>query len=107
MGANWIDGAVKQVSDQISRRGDDSTKDIFVWSDGTVTGPKDNTDERVEELRLVASFSPDEQPTEAAIRETLENGMREAKDSERDERGAIASGERPRELPGTPSATGG
>jgi hypothetical protein len=57
MGANWIDGAVKQVADQISRRGDGSMKDIFVWSDGTVTGPKDNTDGRVEELRLVASFS--------------------------------------------------
>lgn len=102
MASNWIDGAVKQVAEQLRRRGPGSTKDIFVWSDGTVTGPKDNTDERVEELRLVASFTPDEHPTEDAIRQTLENGMREARDSEQDEDAAVAAGDRPKELPGTP-----
>jgi hypothetical protein len=102
MSSDWVDGTVKQVAEQIRRRGDNSTKDIYVWSDGTVTGPRDNTDERVEELRLVGQFSPNETPDEDAIRETIRNGMREAKDSERDEERAVASGHRPPELPGTP-----
>jgi hypothetical protein len=103
--ASWLDGAVRQVLNLLSQRGDSSTKDVYVWSDGSVSGPRDNTDPRVEELRVIAVFSPAEMPSAEAIRQTLENGMREAQSSRRDEARAVRAGERPEELPGTPSVT--
>jgi hypothetical protein len=73
--SDWIDQAVSQVMNQLRQKDSDSPKDIHVWSDGTVSGPKDNTDEHVESLRLIATFSPNEPPEPRAIRETLVNGM--------------------------------
>lgn len=107
MSANWIDRAVSQVVSQLSQKAPDAPKDIYVWSDGSVTGPMDNTGERVEQLRVVAVFSPNEAPTESAIRETLQNGMREVNRAADEERVAIESGVRPEDLPGTPTSTAG
>lgn len=98
---DWIDRAVSQIVHQLAQKESDNQKDVYVWSDGSVTGPKDNTGTGVEELRVVAVFSPNEAPSEGAIRETLENGMREARQSAADEQGAIESGTRPAVLPGT------
>ena len=102
MSASWIDQAVSQVLNQLRQKDSDSPKDVYVWSDGSVTGPKETTDNHVQDLRLVATFSPNELPTEQAIRETLAKGMRTAREAEADEAKGIAAGVRPRELPGTP-----
>ena len=106
MTAAWLDGAVAQVLNVLSQRGPGSTKDVYVWSDGSVTGPRDNTDRNVEELRVVGVFSASESPTEQQVRETLVRGMSEARDSETDERHAVAAGRRPAQLPGTPPSPG-
>ena len=78
-----LDGMVAQVLNQLAQRGDDSSKDIYAWSDGTVTGPRDNSDSRVSDLRVVGLFTAAERPTEREVRETLVKGMREANSSER------------------------
>jgi hypothetical protein len=101
MSADWIDGAFSQIVNQLGQKESDSPKDIYVWSDGSVTGPKENADSDVEALRLVGVFSPNEEPSESAIRETLENGMRAARDSVADEKAANESGTRPAVLPAT------
>ena len=107
MSDDRVDGMVRQVMNLLSQRDSSSAKDVFAWSDGTVTGPRDNTDERVGELRLIGQFTAAESPTEAAVRETLERGMSEARDSAKDEATAVAHGDRPQELPGTPPAVRG
>ena len=84
------------------QKDDDARKDVYVWSDGSVTGPKDNTGDRVEELRVISVFSPDEMPTESQVRTSLENGMKSAQEAEIHEAQGIAAGTRPPELPGTP-----
>ena len=98
----WLDGAVRQVLNLLSQRDSHSARDIYVWSDGSVTNPKETRDEHVRDLRQIALFTPSESPTEEAIRETLRRGMREARESEKDEEEAIERGDRPQELPGTP-----
>ena len=102
MSSDWIDGAISQVMNQLAQKDADARKDVYVWSDGSVTGPKDNTGDRVEELRVISVFSPDESPTEAQVRESLENGMKSAHEAELHESEAVAAGTRPPELPGTP-----
>ncbi len=102
MSQDWIDAAVKQVLHQLSQKDPGAQKDVHVWSDGTVTGPKDNTGDRVEELRIISVFSPNESPTEDEVRQSLENGMREAHEAARHEQEGVARGNRPAELPGTP-----
>lgn len=100
--ADWIQSAVSQVLNQLQQKPNDAPKDVYVWNDGTVTGPKDNTGDRVENLRLISVFSPDEAPTEDEVRQSLENGMREANEAAFNEAQGVALGNRPRELPGTP-----
>lgn len=100
--SDWIDAAVSQVMNQLHQKDIDARKDVYVWSDGSVTGPKDNTGDRVEELRLVSVFSPNEAPTEAEVRQSLKNGMHSAHEAEKHEEEAVALGNRPPELPGTP-----
>lgn len=68
----------------MSSRRADSERDVYVWSDGSVTGPKGD-DERVSDLRLVAMFSPGEFPSESDIRTSLLNGMAAEKSVDRTE----------------------
>ena len=77
-----LDGMVAQVLNQLAQRGDESSKDIYAWNDGTVTGPRDNSDSRVSDLRVVGLFTAAERPTEREVRETLARGMREANSSD-------------------------
>ena len=99
---DWIESAVSQVLNQLNQKDIDTPKDVYVWNDGSVTGPKDNTGDRVEDLRLISIFSPDEAPTADEVRQSLENGMREANEAAFDEAKGVAVGNRPKELPGTP-----
>jgi hypothetical protein len=99
---DWIESAVSQVLNQLNQKDIATPKDVYVWNDGSVTGPKDNTGDRVEDLRLISIFSPDEAPTADEVRQSLENGMREANEVAFDEAKGVAVGNRPKELPGTP-----
>ena len=74
---DWI---VKEVALRLSHKRLDSPEDIYVWSDGSVTGPKDNESE-VGDLKVVSVFSPtDDETNPAAIRASIENGLATADD---------------------------
>ena len=102
MSKDWVDQAVSQVMNQLQQKDPETYKDVYVWSDGSVTGPKDATGERVQDLRVISVFSPHEMPTEDAVRQSLENGMREANEATMHEEEAVEAGIREPELPGTP-----
>ena len=72
--ADWVDGAVKQVMEQLAAKDPRSNRDIYVWSDGTVSGPRDN-DSRVSDERVVSVFTPGEHSTEAEIRASIAKGL--------------------------------
>lgn len=99
---DWVDQAVSKVLNQLSQADPETGKDVYVWSDGSVTGPKDVTGDRVQDLRVISVFSPQESPSEDAVRLSLENGMREANEAAEHEREAVEAGIREPELPGTP-----
>ncbi|MEO8538736.1 MAG: hypothetical protein ABI577_03275 [bacterium] len=71
---DWLTEIAARVRSLLERRPSDSPADVYVWSDGTVTGPRD-TGDRTDDLRLVATFTPGEEPTAAAIEETVRNGL--------------------------------
>jgi hypothetical protein len=62
------------VQEQLARKSPESPKDVYVWSDGTVTGPKDS-DDREGSLRLVATFTPGEQLSDDSVLQTVRNGL--------------------------------
>jgi hypothetical protein len=70
----WLRGIAHQVQEQLARKSPDSPKDVYVWSDGTVTGPKDS-DDREGSLRLVATFTPGEQLSDDSVLQTVRNGL--------------------------------
>jgi hypothetical protein len=49
--------------------------DVYVWSDGSVTGPKD-MDSDVADLKLVSLFTPTERlPEASAVRKSIVDGL--------------------------------
>jgi hypothetical protein len=81
----WIDSTVERVAQLLDRKPDDSPTDIYVWSDGSVTGPKDNDSSRVSGLRVVSVFTPGEPATEQQIRTSIENGLVAAEEAAEDD----------------------
>lgn len=80
----WMEGAVKQVIHLLEQKPEGTQLDVHVWSDGTVSGPRD-FDSRVGGLRLISVFTPGEDASPGAIRESLRRGIREAEQAARDE----------------------
>jgi hypothetical protein len=76
MNARMVSSAVSQVLEQLRQKPLASPKDIYVWSDGSVTGPPGEA--ASEDPHMIALFSPHEPIDEAAVRKTIENGLREA-----------------------------
>ncbi|MEO6397538.1 MAG: hypothetical protein ABIP13_03625 [Tepidiformaceae bacterium] len=71
-----IDRIVQEVESRLAQKRLDSPTDVYVWSDGSVTGPKENESE-VSELKVIAVFSPtDESATAESVRTSIENGLR-------------------------------
>lgn len=70
----WLDATVNQVMNQLEQKQPENPRDIYVWSDGSVTGPKENESE-VSDLRVVSVFTPGETLSEADIRQSIENGL--------------------------------
>jgi hypothetical protein len=69
-----IDGVVKAVMDRLQQKDADSDKDLYVWDDGSVSNQKTTA---TEDLRIVSLFTPTgELPSEAEVRESIENGVR-------------------------------
>lgn len=83
---DWIDSAAERVIQLLERKPEDSA-DIHVWSDGSVTGPKDN-DSRVGHLRLVSTFTPDERPTFDEVKRSITRGIQTSAKAEKDEQDA-------------------
>ena len=83
MEREWLERATAQVLNLVSKIPSDSENDIYVWSDGSVTGPK-SSESRVENLRVISVFSPNESLTETQVRESLRNGLREAEQARAD-----------------------
>lgn len=81
--ADWVDAAVKQVMDQLRAKDPRSDRDVYVWSDGTVSGPRDS-DSRVSDERVVSVFTPGEQSSEAAIRASIVKGLEDTRGHGRD-----------------------
>lgn len=81
---SWLEGAVALVAEQLATRPEDSQRDIHVWDDDSVTGPKDS-DSAVAERRLIATFSPGEHPNREAIETTLINGLQTVPSRESDQ----------------------
>lgn len=71
-----IDRIVQEVVSRLARKPLDSPTDVYVWSDGSVTGPKENESE-VSELKAISVFSPtDDAASAESIRTSMENGLR-------------------------------
>lgn len=75
-GANtdWVSGIGERVERQLARRSPESQDDVYVWSDGSVTGPQES-EGRAETLRLVATFTPGEHPSRDEIEQSVRNGL--------------------------------
>lgn len=85
---DWLGGIADRVAAELARRSPESQLDVHVWSDGSVTGPQDNGT-RTDGLHLVATFTPGEHPSSAAIEETVRRGLTTVpKTDERDLRAA-------------------
>lgn len=69
----WLDDAVSGVRARLENRATDSDQDIYVWSDGTITGPPDADPE--DDIRVISVFTPGEQTSPVAIRESLLAGL--------------------------------
>ncbi len=80
----WLDSTVTRVQELLQRKPEDSETDIYVWSDGSVTGPKDN-DSQVSGLRVVSVFTPGEHATDAQVRQSIEQGMESAEEAAEDD----------------------
>ena len=68
-----IDRLALLVQDRLRHKPDTSPLDVYVWADGTVSGPP-GSDERRDE-RAIAVFSPSEEPALDDIRLTIARGF--------------------------------
>jgi hypothetical protein len=69
-----LDAIAQRVRARLDHKSDDSPLDVYVWADGSVTGPP-RGDERSDE-RAVAVFSPTDRALDAAaIRQSIANGL--------------------------------
>lgn len=71
---DWLGEIASRVRSQLQKRRPGAEQDVYVWSDGTVTGPR-NPGDRTDTLRLVGTFTPGETLSDAAIEETVRNGL--------------------------------
>jgi hypothetical protein len=70
-----LDGIVSAVFERLRRNPPGSAKDVYVWSDGSVSGPLP-ADSPAEDRRLIALFTPGETlPPEGEVRETIARGL--------------------------------
>ncbi|MBN9492514.1 hypothetical protein J0H33_04105 [bacterium] len=70
-----IDAIITQVMALLDVEAPDNWRDIYVWSDGSVTGPRD-AESSVGDLKLVCLFTPSEGlPTADSIRASIVNGL--------------------------------
>ena len=70
-----IDAIVTQVMALLDVEAPDNWRDIYVWSDGSVTGPRE-AGSAVGDLKLVSLFTPtDGLPTAESIRTSIVNGL--------------------------------
>lgn len=84
MNRDDIEGTVNTVLSQLEAKPIDTQKDIYVWSDGTVS-MQGGREERSADARVISVFSPGERPTREAIRESLVRGLESAQDAAADE----------------------
>lgn len=94
MNRDDIEGTVNTVLSQLAQKPLDTQKDIYVWSDGTVS-MQGGLEERSADARLISVFSPGERPTREAIRTSLLNGLESAKDAAADEATSVSADARP------------
>lgn len=80
----WLNSTVSRVQQLLRQKPEDSPTDIYVWSDGSVTGPKDN-DSRVAGLRVVSVFTPGEHSTDEQIRQSIRQGIDSAEEAAEDD----------------------
>jgi hypothetical protein len=81
---------VNTVLSQLAAKPLDTQKDIYVWSDGTVS-MQGGLEERSAEARLISVFSPGERPTREQIRTSLERGLASAQDAAADEATSVSA----------------
>jgi hypothetical protein len=69
-----IDDIVRAVKERLHDKPDDDIEDVYVWADGTVTGPPGEAGR--DDDRAVAVFSPqDDALADDEIRTTIERGL--------------------------------
>ena len=69
----WFEEVVSAVRSRLENRPTDSDQDIYVWSDGTITGPPDADPE--DDIRVISVFTPGEHVAPEVIRESLRAGL--------------------------------
>jgi hypothetical protein len=70
-----VDRIVDEVLHRLEHMEPAQWTDVYVWSDGSVTGPKD-MDSDVAGLKLVSLFTPtDRLPEPAAVRKSIVDGL--------------------------------
>lgn len=69
----WIEDVVAAIDTRLQNRPPDSDQDVYVWSDGTITGPPDADPD--DAIRVISVFTPGEHPAPTVIRESLLAGL--------------------------------
>jgi hypothetical protein len=70
-----VDAIVAEVLTRLDHMSPNNWRDIYVWSDGSVTGPKD-AESDVSDLKLVSLFTPSNGlPSAASIRASIVEGL--------------------------------
>jgi hypothetical protein len=82
-GPTWLDEVVVAICQRLEHRPTNSDRDIYVWSDGTITGPPEADDDSTgQERRVISVFTPGEHTSAGAVRESLLAGIDSVADDE-------------------------
>lgn len=69
----WLDEMITAVNTRLETRPPESDEDVYVWNDGTITGPPDADPD--DDIRVISVFTPGEHPSPTVIRESLLAGL--------------------------------